>query len=54
MTTVLAQGGLELRLPGQLVSGARVGERVKVQLSGRTAAIEGVLADLRTVVVLTE
>lgn len=54
VTTVLAQGGLELRLPGQLVSGARVGERVKVQLSGRTAAIEGVLADLRTVVVLTE
>lgn len=54
VTAVLAQGGMELRMPGQLLSGARVGEKAKVQLSGRTAALDGVLADLRTVVVVTE
>lgn len=54
VTAVLAQGGMELRMPGQLMSGARVGEKAKVQLAGRAAAVEGVLADLRTVMVETE
>lgn len=41
VTAVLAEGGVEVRLPAQLLAPARVGERVRVQASGRAVALEG-------------
>lgn len=41
VTAVLAEGGVEMRLPAQLLAPARVGERVRVQASGRMVALEG-------------
>ena len=46
---VLRQGPLELRVPGQLLAQARVGQSVRAQPLGRPAAISGVLTTLSTV-----
>ncbi|HEY8880041.1 MAG TPA: flagella basal body P-ring formation protein FlgA [Roseateles sp.] len=48
VTAVLAEGAMEIRLPAQLLASARVGERVRAQVQGRTATLEGRLADAQT------
>jgi len=48
VTAVLAEGAMEIRMPAQLLAPARVGERVRAQVQGRTAALEGRLADDQT------
>jgi flagella basal body P-ring formation protein FlgA len=49
VTVVLAEGAMEIRMPAQLLAPARVGERARVQVAGRPAALEGLLADAQTV-----
>lgn len=49
VTAVLAEGAMEIRMPAQLLAPARVGERARVQVAGRPAALEGLLADAQTV-----
>lgn len=48
VTAVLAEGAMEVRMPAQLLSPARVGERVRAQVAGRPVALEGLLADAQT------
>ena len=48
VTAVLADGGVEIRLPAQLLAPARIGERARVQANNRTAALEGRLLDSQT------
>lgn len=48
VTAVLAEGAMEIRMPAQLLASARVGERVRAQVQGRTATLEGRLADAQT------
>ncbi len=54
VTAVLADGGVEIRLPAQLLAPARVGERSRVQASSRTATLEGRLTDSQTFTVDSE
>lgn len=54
VTAVLAEGAMEIRLPAHLLAPARVGERARVQASGRTAALEGRLLDAQTLQVDSE
>jgi flagella basal body P-ring formation protein FlgA len=49
ITAVLAEGAMEIRMPAQMLSAARVGERARVQVQGRPVALEGLLADAQTV-----
>lgn len=48
VTAVVAEGAMEIRMPAQLLAPARVGERTRVQASGRLAALEGRLIDSQT------
>jgi flagella basal body P-ring formation protein FlgA len=54
ITAVLSEGAMEIRMPAQLLAPARVGERARVQVQGRTAALEGRLADAQTLKVDSE
>ncbi|PTT79703.1 flagella basal body P-ring formation protein FlgA, partial [Pelomonas sp. HMWF004] len=49
LTAVLSEGSMEIRMPVQLLAAARVGERARVQVQGRTVVLEGLLADAQTV-----
>lgn len=54
VTAVLSEGAMEVRMPAQLLTSARVGERARVQVQGRSIALEGRLADAQTVKVDSE
>ncbi len=54
VTAVLAQGSIEIRLPAQLLAPTRVGEFARVQVSGRTAPLEGRMVDAQTLMVVSE
>jgi flagella basal body P-ring formation protein FlgA len=49
VAAVLAEGAMEIRMPAQLLTAARVGERTRVQVNGRPVALDGLLADAQTV-----
>lgn len=51
VTAVLTEGAVDIRLPAHLLGPARVGERARVQVSGRSSALEGRLTDLQTLLV---
>ncbi len=48
VTAVLTEGGMEIRMPVQLLMAARVGQRVRAQVLGRAVALDGLLADAQT------
>lgn len=54
VTAVLADGAMEIRMPAQLLASARVGERARVQVQGRSVPLDGRLADAQTVRVDSE
>lgn len=54
VAAVLADGAMEIRMPAQLLAPARVGDRARAQVQGRTSALEGRLIDAQTLKVDSE
>lgn len=54
VTAVLAQGGMEIRVPAQLLATSRIGDVARVQAAGRTSPLEGRLVDAQTLMVVSE
>lgn len=51
MTARLVQGAIEVRLPAELLSASRVGQRGLARLAGRAEPVEGRIADAQTFIV---